>query len=79
MAIVDRGYRRVAIDGEKIYHPGWLRGIMHRLRAMIKRRSALEPAIGHMKADGKLDRSWLKGALDDAMTRCCAAPATNSR
>lgn len=30
---------------------------------MIRRRSAIEPAIGHMKTDGKLDRHWFKGAL----------------
>ena len=23
----------------------------------------IEPTIGHMKTDGKLDRNWLKGAL----------------
>jgi IS5 family transposase len=26
-----------------------------------------QAAIGHMKADGKFDRNWLKGALDDAI------------
>lgn len=34
---------------------------------MIKRRSAVEPAIGHMKTDGKLNRNWLKGRLGDAV------------
>ncbi|KVD69886.1 hypothetical protein WI89_18280 [Burkholderia ubonensis] len=34
---------------------------------MIRRRSAIEPAIGHRKADGKLDRNWLKGGLGDAI------------
>jgi IS5 family transposase len=34
---------------------------------MIKRRSAIEPTIGHMKTDGKPGRNWLKGALGDAM------------
>ena len=63
VAVVDRGYKGVAIDGVKIYHPGLRRGITRGLRAMIRRRSAIEPAIGHMKADGKLDRNWLKGAL----------------
>lgn len=61
IAIVDRGYRGVALDGVKVYHPGLRRGITRGLRAMIRRRSAVEPAIGHMKADGKLDRNWLKG------------------
>jgi IS5 family transposase len=34
---------------------------------MIKRRSAIEPTIGHMKTDGILARNPLKGALGDAL------------
>ena len=34
---------------------------------MIKRRSAIEPAIEHMKMDGRLGRNPLKGALGDAL------------
>jgi len=41
----------------KVYHPGLRRGITRGLRAMIRRRSAIKAAIGHMKADGKLDRN----------------------
>jgi IS5 family transposase len=37
------------------------------MKAMIKRRSAIEPTIGHMKSDGRLDRNPLKGALGDAL------------
>ncbi len=63
-------------DGVKIYHPGLRRGITRSLRAMIRSRSATEPAIGHMKADGKLDQNWLKGALSDAIQAvlCGAGP-----
>ncbi|GLZ74142.1 UNVERIFIED_ORG: IS5 family transposase [Burkholderia cepacia] len=57
IAVAVRGYKGVAIDGVKIYHPGLRRGITRGLRAMIRRRSAIEPAIGPMKADGKLDRN----------------------
>lgn len=67
MAIVDRGYKCVGIDGVKVCHPGLGRGITRGLRAMIPRCSAIEPTIGHMKTDGKLDRNWLKGALGDAL------------
>jgi IS5 family transposase len=34
---------------------------------MIKRRSAIEPTIGHMKTDGRLGRNPLKVALGDAL------------
>jgi IS5 family transposase len=79
VAVVDRGYKGVAIDGVKIYHPGLRRGITRTLRAMIRRRSAIEPAIGHMKADGKLDRNWLKGALGDAINAVLCGAGHNLR
>jgi IS5 family transposase len=79
VAIVDRGYKGVAVDGVKIYHPGLRRGITRGLRAMIRRRSAIEPAIGHMKTDGKLDRNWLKGALGDAMHAVLCGAGHNLR
>jgi len=79
IAVVDRGYKGVAIDGVKIYHPGLRRGITRRLRAMIRRRSAIEPAIGHMNADGKLDRNWLKGALGDAINAVLCGAGHNLR
>ncbi|CAG4920642.1 IS5 family transposase [Paraburkholderia gardini] len=79
VAVVDRGYRGVAIEGVKIYHPGLRRGITRGLRKTIRRRSAIEPAIGHMKADGKLDRNWLKGALGDAMNAVLCGAGHNLR
>ena len=79
VAIVDRGYKGVTIDGVKIYHPGLRRGITRGLRAMIRRRSAIESAIGHMKMDGKLDRNWLKGALGDAMQAVLCGAGHNLR
>jgi IS5 family transposase len=79
VAIVDRGYKGVAVDGVKIYHPGLRRGITRGLRAMIRRRSAIEPAIGHMKTDGKLGRNWLKGALGDAMHAVLCGAGHNLR
>ncbi|QCP55096.1 IS5 family transposase [Trinickia violacea] len=79
IAIVDRGYKGITVDGVKIYHPGLRRGITRGLRAMIRRRSAIEPAIGHMKADGKLDRNWLKGALGDAIHAVLCGAGHNLR
>ncbi|HDR8957859.1 IS5 family transposase [Burkholderia vietnamiensis] len=79
IAVVDRGYKGVAVDGVQIYHPGLRRGITRGLRTMIKRRSAIEPAIGHMKADGKLDRNWLKGALGDAIHAVMCGAGHNLR
>ncbi len=65
--IVDKGYRSVEIEGVRILCSGQKRGVTRTLKAMIKRRSAIEPTIGHMKTDGRLGRNPLKGALRDAL------------
>ncbi len=66
-AVVDKGYRGVEIEGVRILRSGQKRGITRTLKAMIKRRSAIEPAIGHMKMDGRLGCNPLKGALGDVL------------
>ncbi len=66
-AIVDNGYRGVEIEGVRILRSGHRRGALRTLKAMIKRRSAIEPAIGHMKMERRLGRDALKGALGDAL------------
>ena len=41
---------------------------------MLKRRQAIEPLIGHTKADHRMDRCWLQGAVGDALhALSCAA------
>lgn len=67
MATVDKGYRGVRLEGVRVLMSGQTRGITRTLRAMIKRRSAIEPAKGHMKMDGRLGRNPLKGVLGDAL------------
>ena len=78
MAFVDRGYRGVEVAGVQIWKSGQRRGVTRGLKAMIKRRSAIEPTIGHMKNDGKLGRNWLKGSLGEPCMQCFAAPDTTS-
>ncbi|MBB5462776.1 IS5 family transposase [Paraburkholderia sp. Cpub6] len=75
----DRDYRGVEIDCVKIWHPGLRRGVTRALRAMIRRRSTIEPAIGHMKSDGKLGRNWLKGAVGDALHAVLCGAGRNLR
>jgi IS5 family transposase len=66
-AVVDKGYRGVQVDGVRLLRSGQKRGVTRTLKAMIKRRSAIEPAIGHMKMDGRLNRNPPKGTLGDAL------------
>lgn len=62
-----------------ILMPGQMRGITRTLKAMIKRRSAIEPVIGHMKMDGRLARNPLKGALGDALHAVMCGAGHNLR
>lgn len=68
-AIIDKGYRGVEMRGIRKLRSGQHRGVTKALKTMIKRRSAIEPTIGHVKSEGKLGRNWLKGALGDALHR----------
>jgi IS5 family transposase len=79
MVFVDRGYRGAEIDGVQIWKSGQRRGVTRGLKAMIKRRSAIEPTIGHMKSDGRLDRNWLKGAIGDALHAVLCGAGHNLR
>ena len=45
---------------------GARRGLTPRLIADLRRRSAIEPEIGHMKTDGRLARCPMKGSIGDA-------------
>ncbi len=78
-AVVDKGYRGVEIEGVRILRSGQRRGITRTLKAMIRRRSAIEPAIGHMKMDGRLGRNPLKGALGDALHAVMCGAGHNLR
>jgi transposase, IS5 family len=67
LAVVDRGYRGHAVEGTTVLISGTRRGLTPRLRKLLRRRSAIEPEIGHMKTDGRLTRCALKGTTGDAL------------
>ena len=79
IAIVDKGYRGVQVEGVQILRSGQRRGVTRTLKAMIKRRSAIEPTIGHMKTDGRLSRNPLKGTLGDALHAVLCGAGHNIR
>lgn len=76
--IVDKGYQGVKIVGIEILRSGQRR-VTRAMKAMIKRRSAIEPTIGHMKMDGRLGRNPLKGALGDALHAVMCGAGHNMR
>lgn len=64
----------------KVFHSAHKRGVdTRRLRREMRRRSAVEAVIGHMKIDGRMDRCRLKGRLGDAMNAVLAAAGHNIR
>lgn len=67
LAVVDRGYRGHGAHGTTVLVSGTRRGLTPRLRKLLRRRSAIEPEIGHMKTDGRLARCALKGTIGDAL------------
>jgi len=67
MAFVDRGYRGHGVETVKVFISGARRGITRTIAKLLRRRSAIEPMIGHMKTDGRLTRCPLKGTTGDAL------------
>ena len=63
--VVDLGYRGKHDTHAEVIHRG--RKLSKRQKKRLRRRSAIEAIIGHMKVDGLLDRCHLKGKHGDAM------------
>ena len=79
--IVDLGYRGVDQDNPtvEIIHRGKYKSLTKQQRRWLKRRQAVEPAIGHLKSDNRMDRCWLKGQLGDALHAVLCATGYNLR
>ena len=58
---------------------GQRRGLTPQMKRELKRRSAIEATIGHMKTDGRLDRNFLNGKDGDAINALLAAAGHNLR
>ncbi len=79
LAVVDRGYRGHGVETTRVLISGTRRGITPALAKLLRRRSAIEPAIGHMKTDGRLTRCPLKGTTGDALFAVLCACGHNIR
>jgi len=49
------------------------------IKRELRRRSAIEPVIGHLKAEGHLGRCYLKGHAGDAANAILSAVGHNFR
>jgi IS5 family transposase len=76
----DKGYRGHDYGKpERVHLSGRRRGLTPTMRRELKRRSALEAVIGHMKNDGRLDRNYLIGHAGDAINALLVAAGYNLR
>ena len=58
---------------------GQKRGVFGVIKRELRRRSAIEPIIGHLKAEGHLGRCFLKGRAGDAANVILSAVGHNFR
>ena len=78
---VDRGYRGHDYEGPATVHLArtGMRKVKPTLRRWLKRRSAIEPVIGHMKTDGRLGRNYLLGVEGDRINAILCGAGHNIR
>ena len=77
---LDKGYRgHRAAKERRMFISGQRRGVFGVIKRELRRRSAIEAAIGHMKNEGHLGRCWLKGREGDAANVILSAVGYNLR
>ena len=77
---VDKGYRgHDAPRPGRVFKSGQRRGVHGQIKRELRRRSAIEPVIGHCKTDGHLGRNFLKGRLGDQINAVMSAVGYNMR
>jgi IS5 family transposase len=67
------------IDRRYVFASGQRRGITPTIRRELRRSSAIEPVIGHMKVDRRLDRNFLAGVRGDAINALLCGAGYNLR
>jgi transposase, IS5 family len=76
---VDMGYRGHDYGGDQtVIVDKRRRGeTPKRIWRWMKRRAAVEPTIGHLKSDHRLDRNQLRGTIGDSINAILSAAAMN--
>jgi IS5 family transposase len=79
--MVDQGYRGHGYAGSAIVHV--VRTIPKRatraMKRMLRRRAAIEPTIGHLKSDNRMNRNYLTGREGDKINAVLSAAGYNFR
>jgi len=76
---VDMGYRGHGYEGDKTVIVDKRRrgGTPRRIWKWMKRRAAVEPTIGHLKSEHRLERSQLRGVVGDSINAILSAASMN--
>lgn len=75
---VDKGYRGHNHPNRfRVWISGQVRRVTKTLRREMKRRAAIEPVIGHVKAEHRMGRNYLKGREGDRANAVLAAAGYN--
>jgi IS5 family transposase len=75
---VDKGYRGHNHPQKfRVWISGQVRRVTAAIRREMKRRAAVEPVIGHIKAEHRMDRNHLKGREGDRINAVLAAAGYN--
>src|SRR3981081_112159 len=75
---VDKGYRGHNYPNRfRVWISGQVRRVTKTIRREMKRRAAVEPVIGHLKAEHRIDRNHLKGHEGDRINAVLAAAGFN--
>ena len=80
--VADKGYRGHNAPEDykyKIYISGQKRDVTDAIKRDLRRRSAIEPVIGHAKSEHRMDCNYLKGSQGDAINAVLAAAGYNFR
>ena len=80
--LADAGYRGHNAPGVyklRVFTAGQKRRVTPAIKRQMKRRSAVEPVIGHIKNDHRMDRNRLAHAQGDAINPILAAAGYNFR
>lgn len=80
-AYVDKGYRGHGYKGSTTIHVAGtsVSELTRTEKRRRRRRSAIEPKIGHLKADNRMNRCFLRGLIGDAVNAVLAAAGSNLR
>jgi len=75
---VDKGYRgHNHKEKFRVWITGQARRVTAPIRREMKRRAAVEPVIGHLKAEHRMNRNYLKGRDGDRINAVLAAAGYN--